>query len=268
MAAVAIISGAAQAPTDGARLDSLVDRFIKMRRDSSQGIVASAARRATTFRALRDELEAIPPARLNPEQQVDWMAIKGQIAGTLHDLETLRAWEKNAEAFVQFGSVSNALAQEGLPTARADRVIEALAAATAALAEAKTALKTPVRRFTEGAIYQAREWLTFVKSDVASFAAGAGEARPRLESANAAAISALDSFIAYLEKDVLPRSTTSFDIGKAEYARILKEHWFMDAGPDEILARGQRAFAETEKLAQQVAERIKPGAPGSRCMKS
>ena len=261
MVAIALLSGASQAPADGARLDSLVDRFIKLRRDSSQGVVAGAARQAATFHALRDELQAIPPAGLSPEQQIDWMAIKGQIAGTLHDLETLRAWEKNAESFVQFGSVTNALAQDGAPAAKADRVIEALATATAAMAEAKTALKSPVRRFTEGAIYQAGEWRTFVKSDLATFAAGAGDARPRVEAASAAALTALDDFIAFLEKDVMPRSTTSFAIGKAEYGRILKEQWFMQAGPDEILARGQRSFAETEKLAQQVAERIKPGRP-------
>jgi uncharacterized protein (DUF885 family) len=259
IAAVTLTSGASQTSTDAARLDSVVDRFVKLRRESAQGVVASAAARAATFRSLRDELGAIDAARLSPEQRIDWMALKGQIAGTLHDVETLRAWEKNAEAFVQFGAVSNALAQDGGAVARADRVIEALSSATAALVEARTALKTPVRRFTEGAIYQAREWLTFVKSDVVAFAATAGDARPRVESASTAAASALEDFIAYLEKEVLPRSTASFAIGKTEYGRILKEHWFMDAGPEEILARGQRAFAETEKLAQQVASRIKPG---------
>ena len=259
IAAVTLASGASQTSTDAARLDSLVDRFVKLRRESAQGVVAGAAARAATFRSLRDELGAIDAARLSPEQRIDWMALKGQIAGTLHDVETLRAWEKNAEAFVQFGAVSNALAQDGEAAARADRVIEALSSSTAALVEARTALKTPVRRFTEGAIYQAREWLTFVKSDVVAFATTAGDARPRVESASTAAASALEDFIAYLEKEVLPRSTASFAIGKTEYGRILKEHWFMDAGPEEILARGQRAFAETEKLAQQVASRIKPG---------
>jgi hypothetical protein len=33
----------------------------------------------------------------------------------------------------------------------------------------------------------------------------------------------------------------------------------MDADAEEILARGHRAFEETERLAQAVAERIKPG---------
>jgi uncharacterized protein (DUF885 family) len=259
--AAALLAGAARTDTDAASLDAVVEKFMKLRRDSSAGVAASAARRATTFRTLRDDLQAIPPARLTLEQQIDWMALKGQIAGTLHDLETLRAWEKNPELFVQFGSVASAIAQDGAPAARADRVVEQLSGAVAALAEARTAVKTPVRRFTEGAIYQAGEWLTFLKRDVAAFAGGAGEARARVETANTAAIAALDDFIQYLKADMLPRSNASFAIGKEEYGRILTEHWFMDVGPEEILARGRKAFADTERLAQQVAERIEPGRP-------
>ncbi len=258
--AAAVIAGAARAGVDGSTLDAVVEKFLTVRRDSSGGVVASAAR-AATFRALRDELQAIPPAGLTPEQQIDWLALKGQIAGTLHDLETLRAWEKNPEMFVQFGSVASAIAQEGPAAARADRVVEQLNRAVADLAETKTAVKTPVRRFTEGAMYQAGEWLTFLKTDVAGFARGAGEAGGRVETANTAAIAALDDLIRYLTNDLLPRSTASFAIGKEEYGRILKERWFMDVGPEEILARGQRAFADTERLAEQVANRIRPGRP-------
>ena len=61
MVAIALLSGASQTPAEGARLDSLIDRFMKLRRDSSPGIVAGAARQAATFHALRDELQAIPP---------------------------------------------------------------------------------------------------------------------------------------------------------------------------------------------------------------
>ncbi len=259
--AAAVLSGAVRDDTDGPRLDAVVEKFLETRRDASEGMVASAARRAAAFRVLRDELLAIPPAGLPPEQQIDWLALKGQIAGHLHNLEILRAWEKNPELFLQFGSVASAIAQEGAVAPRVDRVVEQLNRAVADLAQARTALKTPVRRFTEGAIYQGREWLTFLKTDVAAFGRNAGEAAGRVETANTAAIAALDGFIRYLTEYLLPRSTASFAIGKAEYGRILKEPWFMDDGPEEILARGRRAFADTERLAKQVASRIAPGKP-------
>ena len=261
LVATAVIESAVRMAVDQANLDAVVEKFLKVRRDSAGGVVEGAARRAATFRALRDELEAIPPTGLVLEQQIDWLALKGQIAGTLHDLETLRAWEKNPEMFLQFSSVASAIAQEGPAAARADRVVEQLNAAVTALDEARTAVKTPVKRFTEGAIYQAGEWLTFLKTDVAGFARKAGDAGGRVEKANTAAIAALGDFTRYLKTDLLPRSTASFAIGKDEYGRILKEHWFMDVGPEEILARGHRAFADTERLAEQVANRIKPGRP-------
>jgi uncharacterized protein (DUF885 family) len=258
----AFVSGAPQSsPADAERLDALTQRFLTVRRESTGGVATGAASRAAIFRALRDDLQAIGLARLTPEEQIDWMVLKGQIAGTLHDVETLRAWEKNPELFLQFASVASAIAQDGPAVARADSAIEQLKAATAALREAKTAVKTPVRRFTEGAIFQAGEWLTFLKSDANAFAKQAGEARPRVEQANAAAIAALEDFLTHVKDEMLPRSTATFAIGEQEYGRILKEHWFMDVSPQEILARGRRAFSETEKLAQQVAERMKPGRP-------
>lgn len=246
--------------SDAGRLDAVADQFIKVRLDSSAGEVAGAGRRTATFHALKTELHAISRTGLTPEEQIDWMALEGQIAGTLHDLETLRAWEKNPEMFVQFGPVASAIAEGGPVAVRIDRVVTQLNAASASLEEAKTGVKTPVRRFVDGAIYQAREWRTFLQKDVAAFAASAGDARGRVEGANAKAIAALDDFIAHFTNEAA-RATASFAIGAEQYGRILKERWFMNAGPEEILARGRTAFAETERLAQAVAERIRPGRP-------
>ena len=246
---------------DGAKLEALIDRYIELRRDGSGSIPSSAAQRAKTFRGLKTELESIARGQLSQEQQIDWLALKGQIAGTLHELEDLRPWEKNPEAFIQFGGAASALAQDAPAAARADRVIEQLQAAAAALGEVKAAVQMPPKRFTDGAIYKAGEWLAFLQKDVAAFAKEAGEARERVDKANASATAALETFLAYLKTDLLPRSTGTFAIGREHYARILQDRWFMDAGPDEILARGQNAFAETERLAQELAGRMKPGRP-------
>ena len=58
----------------------------------------------------------------------------------------------------------------------------------------------------------------------------------------------------------MPRSTGTWVLGKENYDYVLKHRWFLDADADTILARGQKAFEETEALAQQVAQRIQPGA--------
>src|ERR687894_223714 len=111
--AVAMLLGVPRASLeDGAKLDALIDRYIKLRRDGSGSIPSSAAQRAKTFRGLKTELESIPHGQLSPEQQIDRLALKGQIAGTLHELEDLRPWERNPEAFIQFGGVASALAED------------------------------------------------------------------------------------------------------------------------------------------------------------
>jgi uncharacterized protein (DUF885 family) len=59
---------------------------------------------------------------------------------------------------------------------------------------------------------------------------------------------------------LLPRSTGSWVFGKENYDYVLQHRWMMEADADTILARGQKAFEETEALAQEVAQRIQPGA--------
>lgn len=240
-------------------LDEIVERFVKMRRDSGGGVASRNARRAETFRALRADLDGIEVRGLTPEQQIDWLALKGQIAGTLHEVETLRPWESNPESFIQFGSVASVLSQESAPEKKAALLITELQNAASALAEARATVRNPPKLFVEGALYQAREWLTFLETDVAAFARTADGAASDIASASAKATSALRASIEYLESDLLPRSTGTFAIGRTEYARILQDRWFMKATPEEILERGRRAFADTERLAQQVAERIAPG---------
>jgi hypothetical protein len=257
VAAVGLV--AASAGPESAKLDALVGRFVKVRGDGGGGIGASASRRAETFRALRTDLDAIDLRRLTPEEQIDWLAMKGQIAGTLHELETLRPWKSNPELFIQFESVASALWDDASPAKKAGLIVAQLNSAVAALAEARSTVGSPPKLFTEGALYQAREWLAFLETDLATFAKGQSTEALAVAAANAKAISALRSFIEYLQSDLLPRSTGTFAIGNREYARILQERWFMKTGPEEILARGRQAFADTERLAQQVAERMAPG---------
>jgi uncharacterized protein (DUF885 family) len=71
---------------------------------------------------------------------------------------------------------------------------------------------------------------------------------------------ALDGYRRFLRENLLPRSTGTWVLGKENYDYVLKHRWFLDADADAILTRGKQAFEETEALAQQVAQRIQPGA--------
>jgi hypothetical protein len=74
-----------------------------------------------------------------------------------------------------------------------------------------------------------------------------------------AAIRALEEYHLFLRDDLMARSTGNWAIGKEHYDYILQHRWFLDADTEDILARGLKAFEETEALAQGVSERIQPG---------
>lgn len=88
---------------------------------------------------------------------------------------------------------------------------------------------------------------------------GLPPAKPTIATRIAAGEQALADFVGYLETDLLPRSDGDWALGKDAYDFILRNRWHMADSAVDILRRGQQAFAETEQLAQQVAERIEPG---------
>ncbi len=91
-------------------------------------------------------------------------------------------------------------------------------------------------------------------------AADAGDAKEALNAATKTALTSLGDYLKFLKDDLLPRSTGSWVFGKENYDYVLQHRWLMDADADAILARGQKAFEETEALAQEVAKRIDPKA--------
>jgi uncharacterized protein (DUF885 family) len=251
----------AAAPGDSAKFEALVDQFVK-NRDGREGDLSAEAlrQRVANQKTMLAAVTAIPATALSPEQRIDQLVLRGQLEGNIFETETLRRWETNPELYVQFGGVTNAMAQEGgTPEERAARVVASLTAATRTLDLARQNLKNPVESFTEGAVYQATEWIGSLGTEVGAYAATTGPGQASIEQANTAAIAALESFVQYLKTDVTPRSNGSFSIGRERYGYLLKHRWYMNDSLEEILARGRRAFAETETLAQQVANRLEPG---------
>ena len=131
---------------------------------------------------------------------------------------------------------------------------------TALLSEARANLKTPPKRFTDNGIYQAGEWRRFLEADVAAFARTTGEAAADVTAANTEAIRALTEFEQFLRRDLLPKSTGNFAIGRDHYNYILAKRWYMKDDAAALLAKGQKAFADTEAQLSALAQKVKPGA--------
>ena len=182
----------AQGPTAGDQFERLVQRFAEMPRGSAADLsLAAIEGRIATQKALLQEVRAVNPVPLSPEQQIDWALMVGQLEGTIFEQETLRPWEQNPELYLQYGSLAGLIDQPGDAAEKGRRVAARLRALDALLTEARKNLRKPPKRFTEGGTYQAAEWRTFLETDVAAFAARAGAASGEVKRANDDAIAAL-----------------------------------------------------------------------------
>jgi uncharacterized protein (DUF885 family) len=69
-------------------------------------------------------------------------------------------------------------------------------------------------------------------------------------------VQALKSFGTYLEKNLLPRSTADYRLGKDLYSRELRYTLQTDYGPDELVAEARKRYEEVRKEAVQLSRKI------------
>lgn len=260
LALLAVGSLAATQPSTDA-FEVLVQRYIDQRRDLGSLSRSAIETRVASQKALLGEVRAVSTTGLSPEQRIDHAAIVGQLEGAIFEAEVLQPWERDPELYLQYGSLAGLMDQQGDPATKGRNVATRLKALTAMLGDARANLETPPRRFTDNGIYQAGEWRTFLEREVAAFAKTTGPAQTEVESANAEALGALADFQQFLKVDLLSRSTGNVAIGKDHYNHILNVRWYMKDDAAALLAKGQRAFAETEAQLTTLAKKMRPSAP-------
>ncbi len=251
----------------GTELDALVNDYIelvgqrssawdigRLRTDGAPDL--SAARFAADLsprRELLARIEATDIELLVGAEITDRTAMIGFLRSDIYSAERRRATEMEPLLYVpvrQIGRlfpdpiVGGEVAQE--------RAAVLLAAVPAALEQGKASLGRPPERSTREAMFQTRSTIDGLVANRSQLRGEAGEAAE-------VATAALESYLEFLEMELLPRSDGSWAIGKEHYDYILQNRWLMDEDADDIIALGRAAFAETTAEAQVVAERIAPG---------
>lgn len=253
-----------------AQLDELVEAFAEDRRHDEDEFEPGELKpvSAEAFlgeiadnRALLEKVRAIDAGALSPAAAIDRKAMIGILESDIHTAEHRRIWENDGALYVPAGEVGRLLEPMAPqpPEERAVSLQSLLAKLPSRLELGKQNLRNPPERFTEGAIFKTKGTLASLKESAAVLGDQPTINSEAYRQTLDAAIAALEDYRTFLENDVLPRSTGSWAIGKENYDYILQHRWFLDADADSILARGKAAFEKTEKLAQQVAERIEPG---------
>ncbi|HEY5776536.1 MAG TPA: DUF885 domain-containing protein [Xanthomonadales bacterium] len=204
-----------------------------------------------------DQLLAIDPNGLSLEQDIDRRLLIGIARSDINTAIKQRNWENEAALYVPSSSLGQLFEAEfaGTEELRRERLFSLLSALPTRLEQAQKNLKRPPRRFTDAAIFQTENSIKTLEEGRAGLT-DLSEENTRIFDQ---ALAALQGYLVFLEKDLLERSDGNWALGREAYDFILQKRWYMDANAEQILQRGQKAFEETEALAQAVAEKMQPG---------
>ena len=250
-------------------LQPLIEQYAKIERpdDEDAGSLQDVSvdafqQRIQTRRDLLDKVQQIDAAGLSREEDIDRRLMIGLLESTIHTADARRIWENDASLYVPAGEIGRALepTAPGTPQERAATLTKLLEQVPARIEQGRKNLVKPPRSYTESAIFKTEGTMKLMRAGVPALAKEAGDSGKALSAASDPALKALADYGKFLHKDLLPRSSGTWVLGKDNYDYILKHRWFLDADADTILERGKKAFAETEAQAQEVAQRIQPGA--------
>jgi uncharacterized protein (DUF885 family) len=217
------------------------------------------------LKSFEKRIEVIHPdaAAADFVSRSDREIVLSNIRSTLLTLETIRPWEKNADNYS--GACANGAfvlmeRKFASPDERLRSLIAREKQMPVVLAEARVNLKNPPRVFTEIAIEQLPDIITFFEHDVPQAFADAKDPALKAEFAqtNAAVIAALSSYLAWLKTDLMPQSNGDFRIGAETFSKKLLYDEMVDLPLDKLLEIGWADLRKNQAHFNEVAKELEP----------
>lgn len=208
-------------------------------------------------------VSAIPASSLDQTTRGDREMVLGNIHSRLLTLQTIRPWAKNADGYSST-CAGAAFALMERKFAPADDRLRSLIAREkqmpALLAEARKNLENPPRIFTEIAIEQLPNIVTFFQHDVPAAFADAQDPALKKEFAqtNGEVISALSDYLKWLKTDLLARSNGDFRIGADAFTKKLKYDEGVELPLDRLLEIGYADMHQNQQHFAEVARELEP----------
>jgi len=210
---------------------------------------AGVERETAALHEYEKKVEAIDPTALDASVAGDRDILLNNIRSQLLTLEVIRPWEKNPDTY-STGVTNSIFVIMERPYAPVDirlrAAIEREKQIPRALEEARRNLKNPPRIYTEIALEQIGDDISFFEHDVPeAFAEATGpDDKAAFAKSNAAVIAALQSYAAWMKTDLLPRSNGDFRLGTDTFRKKLAYDEMVDIPLDRLL---QIAFDDLHK---------------------
>lgn len=223
--------------------------------DMSQGAIRA---RIAELKSYRRKFNALARAQIANGSATDLALIRNDIEVELWFFDETRDWETDPSYYVAdpFFSIFLLASRDFAPSAeRMENLTARLTLVPELLSAARANLKNPAHILTEIGIEETEGAIEFCDSLILQVTQ---EFKPTaaLKRAAADARAALVSFLAYLRDDLMLTSTGKTGIGKRQYAKILTHEHMLPYTIDEVVAMGERVFAETERELTQWAKQI------------
>ncbi len=209
------------------------------------------------------EVQRFDPQGLSPFIANDRELVLSQIRGTLLNLETVRAWEKNPDTYSS--GVTNAIfvimSRNFAPAdQRLKSVIQREKLIPRVFQSARENLKNPPQIYTQIAREQLPGIVSFFQNDVPKAFQSVTDAALMAEfkQTNQAVIGALNDYQAYLKNDLLPRSHGDFRIGAETYRKKLQYDEMVDIPIARLLEIGYQDLHRNQEMFRRVAAQIDP----------
>jgi len=220
---------------------------------------ANIQKQIAALHTYEKKIEAIDPSALDAPVAADREILLNNIRSQLLTLEVIRPWEKNPDIYSS-GITSSAFVIMERPYASADIRLKSLVEREnlmpQVLLEARKNLKNPPHIYTEIALEQIDDNISFFQNDVPSAFTGAIDAdtKAAFAKSNAAVIDALKSYGTWMKSDLLPRSNGDYKLGADTFAKKLRYDEMVDIPLDRLLGiafddlhKNQAEFARVAK---------------------
>ncbi len=222
---------------------------------------AAIASEIAMWRRMGARLEAISAATLGLDQRVDHRIISGLIDAWILELDTNRNWQKNLMIYASSVSdgVHNLMTMESAPAdVRARRIIDKLKGVPALVDAARVNIVNPPRVMAERGVRMLRGASAMLTGDLRLAFADLKEPKLQgdLEAAGKQAAKTIDAFVAWFEKEKLPKADGPFMVGTANLEARYRAEELIDLPAAQLLTIGERELANKEAAFVAAAARV------------
>ena len=224
---------------------------------------ASVSQEIAVLKSFEMKFDAVPEAQLDQSTQGDLAMMRDSIRGELLELETIRAWEKNPDNYSS-GIANSAFVLMERKFAPADDRLRSLIAREKLMpgvfAAARENLKNPPRVYTEIALEQLPDIISFFEKDVPEAFTDAKDPATIAEfhKTNAAVIASLREYEQWLKTDLLPRSKGDFRIGADTFSKKLLYAEMVDTPLDKLLTIAYADLHKNQTEFERIAKEVDP----------